>query len=204
MILVSLIKRIYGILFVVGDEGVTLERLAKSLDVSQDDIQESLNQLKINLQSDSNVPIELVNYNQYYQLVTKQELESDIVKFAKAPFNQRLTRAAIETLAIIAYRQPITRMGVDEVRGVSSQSMLHNLLGRDLIQEVGRVEAPGRPVLYGTTDYFMDYFGLSSLEELPEIEPLALDAQLVSEELFDQSQWKLEVIDVDKKSEEDE
>lgn len=191
----SLIKRIHGILFVAGNEGVTREQLANALEVRLKDVTNALQQLSLDLQHDAQSPIELVNFNQHYRLITKQELEFDVEKFAQSPLTQQLSRAAIETLAIIAYRQPITRMGIDEIRGVQSSGMLQRLLLRDLIKEVGRVEAPGRPVLYGTTDYFMDYFGLTTLEDLPEIEPLALHGQPVNESLFSTKQWEIEYFD---------
>lgn len=187
-----LIKRIHGILFVAGSEGVTREQLANALQIPLAEVSDGLNDLKIQLQSDPQWPIELVNYNHQYRLITKEELESDVEKFAQSPLTQQLSRAAIETLAIIAYRQPITRMGIDEIRGVQSSGMLQRLLLRDLIKEVGRVESPGRPVLYGTTDYFMDYFGLTSLQDLPAIEPLALHGQMVNETLFSTKQWEIE------------
>lgn len=190
-----LIKRIHGILFVAGNEGVTREQLANALEVPLTDVTNALQQLSLDLQHDAQSPIELVNFNQQYRLITKQELEFDVEKFAQSPLTQQLSRAAIETLAIIAYRQPITRMGIDEIRGVQSSGMLQRLLLRDLIKEVGRVEAPGRPVLYGTTDYFMDYFGLTTLEDLPEIEPLALHGQPVNESLFSTKQWEIEYFD---------
>ena len=86
-------------------------------------------------------------------------------------------------------------MGIDEIRGVSSITMLQKLLARDLIREIGRLEAPGRPVLYGVTDYFMDYFGLKSLEDLPNIEPLNLNDEVTSDELFNTKQWQISLDD---------
>ena len=156
---------------------------------------EALQQLQLNLQEDSLSPVELVNYNDQYRLVTKSELAPDVESYAHSPFTQKLSRAAVETLAIVAYRQPITRMGIDEIRGVSSITMLQKLLARDLIREVGRLEAPGRPVLYGVTDYFMDYFGLKSLEDLPNIEPLNLNDEVTSDELFNTKQWQISLDD---------
>ena len=177
----ELITRLHGIIFVTGIEGVSRKDLAASLQVPLNQVTEALQQLQLNLQEDSLSPVELVNYNDQYRLVTKSELAPDVESYAHSPFTQKLSRAAVETLAIVAYRQPITRMGIDEIRGVSSITMLQKLLARDLIREVGRLEAPGRPVLYGVTDYFMDYFGLKSLEDLPNIEPLNLNDEVTSE-----------------------
>lgn len=191
----SYLKRVHGVIFVAGDQGVSRQELAQSLMISIEEVDQCIEQLTLNLQHDSDSPIELVNFNQRYRLITKQDLATDVEQFAQAPFSQNLSRAAIETLAIIAYRQPLTRMAIDEIRGVSSSSMIQKLISRDLIKEVGRIEAPGRPVLYGVTDYFMDYFGLTSLQDLPEIEPIALNAELASEELFNLKEWPIEFFD---------
>ncbi|MGO4927596.1 SMC-Scp complex subunit ScpB [Fundicoccus sp. Sow4_D5] len=191
----NLIKRVHAILFVSGQEGVSREHLSNSLNENVKAIDAALQQLKLNLYSDEDSPIELVNFNQHYVLVTKKEVAQDVETYAQSPYKNTLTRAAIETLAIIAYRQPITRLAVDEVRGVSSASMIQKLIGRDLVKEVGRVEAPGRPVLYGITNYFMDYFGLQSLEDLPEVEPLELNSESAVEELFSTKNWQIELYD---------
>lgn len=185
-------KRIHAILFVAGSQGASKMELVSILNVSQAAIQQGIEQLALTLQEDISSPIELVNFNGNYRLVTKKEVAADVEQFAQSPLMQKLSRAAIETLAIIAYRQPITRMMIDEIRGVSSSNLLQKLLLRDLICEVGRLEAPGRPVLYGVTDYFMDYFGLSSLDELPEIEPLRLNEEVVNEALFSTQQLTLD------------
>lgn len=191
----NLIKRVYAILFVSGQEGVSREHLANSLQTNVKEIDTALQQLKLNFDADKNSPIELVNFNQHYVLVTKKEVAQDVETYAQSPFKNALTRAAIETLAIIAYRQPITRLAIDEVRGVSSANMIQKLIGRDLVKEVGRVEAPGRPVLYGITNYFMDYFGLQSLDDLPEVESLELNSESAVEELFSTKNWQIELYD---------
>lgn len=200
----ELIKRVFGILFVAGDDGVSRQELAQSLEEPISNIDDCLEQLKLNFQTDDSSALEVVNFNQRYRLITKKELAKDVEKYAQAPFSQNLTRASIETLSIVAYRQPITRMAIDEIRGVSSSSLIQKLISRDLIKEIGRIEAPGRPVLYGVTDYFMDYFGLKTLEDLPEIEPIALNAELSSEELFDLKEWPIELYDEENNQNEDE
>lgn len=200
----ELIKRVFGILFVAGDDGVSRQELAQSLEEPISNIEDCLEQLKLNFQTDDSSALEVVNFNQRYRLITKKELAEDVEKYAQAPFSQNLTRASIETLSIVAYRQPITRMAIDEIRGVSSSSLIQKLISRDLIKEIGRIEAPGRPVLYGVTDYFMDYFGLKTLDDLPEIEPIALNAELSSEELFDLKEWPIELYDEENNQNEDE
>jgi segregation and condensation protein B len=101
------------------------------------------------------------------QLTTAPEFSAVIERFLGLEATARLSRAAMETLAIIAYRQPVTRPAVDAIRGVNSDSVLQSLLSKGLIQETGRTEGPGRPILYGTTGEFLQHFGLSSLGDLP-------------------------------------
>ena len=112
-------------------------------------------------------------------------------EYSKAPINQSLSRAALETLSIIAYKQPITRMEVDEIRGVNSSGAISKLQIFDLIRENGKKEVLGRPNLYVTTDYFLDYMGINSLEELPiveETELIAEESQLFTERIEDENQ----------------
>lgn len=189
----NITQRVAGIIFVAGDAGVSLKQIAEVLNETEIKIYQILLDLQLKLSHDKESPIELTHYNEEYRFVTKASLHKDVVRFAQMPYQQSLSRAAIETLAIIAYRQPITRVAVDEIRGVSSANMIQNLLKRNLIKEIGRIESPGRPYLYGVTDYFMDYFGLTTLEDLPEIEPLAINAKLTSEALFETKQWHIEM-----------
>lgn len=189
------IKRVAGLLFVVGDQGIKREELAHSLKLPLQHVQASLNEIQLRLEYDPDSPLQLENYSGRYVLVTKADLEEDVKAYAQSPYSQTLSRAAIETLAIIAYRQPITRLAIDEIRGVNSQGMIQKLLSQDLIKEVGRVESPGRPFLYGVTDYFMNYFGLESLEDLPEIEDLAVHSQLASEDLFEMKEWQISLFE---------
>lgn len=191
----SLTSIVLGILFVAGDQGATLKEISEAIDKSEDTILCVLEKLTLTLKDDIESPIELLLTNKHYKLATKATIEPFIQKFAENSVYQPLTRAAIETLAIIAYRQPITRVGIEEIRGVASQQMIQRLIARNLVREVGRVEAPGRPYLYGVTSYFLDYFGLNDLNDLPEIEPLALNVELSSEALFKDKQWVLDVDD---------
>lgn len=192
------IKRIMGLIFVAGEEGISNQNLEESLHLSSQEVQEELQALKEIIRDQAWLPFDLAYYNEHWLLVTKPELNEDVERFAQNPLSQKLSRAAIETLAIIAYRQPITRMAIDEIRGVSSQNMIQRLTNRGLILVKGQLEGPGKPNIYGTSDYFLDYFGLESLNDLPEIEALALNAELVSESLFanksmtisDQESWE--------------
>lgn len=159
---------IEGLLFVVGDEGLTLIDLCSIIGVSDDVILNSLNELiKDYENSDRGIRIEL--FGESYKLVTKKEYKEYLKKLVPDE-EDLLTQSNLETLAIIAYNQPITRVHIDEIRGVNSSHVIRKLLMRDLICEKGRSDLPGRPILYGTTDFFLDYFGINSLDQLPQIE----------------------------------
>ena len=116
-----------------------------------------------------------------YQLVTKKEYSPYLKKLVDSPHTSTLSQAALETLAIIAYKQPITRMEIEEIRGVKTERPLHTLVGKALIKEVGRVEGAGRAYLYGTTKEFLDYFGLKNIEDLPPL-PDQMEEDYVQEE----------------------
>ncbi|MBG9982322.1 SMC-Scp complex subunit ScpB [Aerococcaceae bacterium DSM 111020] len=199
----NLSTRIQAILFVSGDEGVTLSAIADALKVKKIEVKNQLHNLKNTITENDMSPVEIIVTGDHYRFITKRQYAEDVERFAQNTVHQPLTRAAIETLAIIAYRQPITRVGIDEIRGVSSQSMIQRLISRQLVREMGRIEAPGRPYLYGVTHYFLDYFGLSDLSELPPIESLALNVELSSEELFKDKQWVIESENNQKINEED-
>lgn len=164
---------IEGLLFVSGDEGLTLIDLCSIIGVSDDIILSSLNELiKDYENSDRGIRIEL--FGESYKLVTKKEYKEYLKKLVPDE-EDLLTQSNLETLAIIAYNQPITRMQVEEIRGVICSHVIRKLLMRDLICEKGRSDLPGRPILYGTTDFFLDYFGIKSLDQLPQIEMPEVD-----------------------------
>ena len=158
-----------GLLFVVGDEGISKEKLLNVLDVSEEEFQKILDDYASDLSKDDR-GLNLEKYNDNYKLVTKKEHYEYYKKLVDTEISDTISPAALETLAIIAYNQPITRLMVDEIRGVSSVYVMRKLILKNLIKEVGRSELPGRPILYGVTDQFLDYFGLKSLDELPKIE----------------------------------
>jgi len=110
-----------------------------------------------------------------YQLVTKSQNADYIQKLLKKNKRQSLSQASIESLAIVAYKQPITRIDIDEIRGVKSESAIQRLIERDLIKELGRLEVPGRPILYGTTEEFLKQFELKDLQELPSLDLFGQD-----------------------------
>ena len=157
-----------SLLFVVGDEGLSLDEIKKILEIDEVTLNKIIEDLKKSY--DDKRGIELANLGNRLKLITKKENKQYIQKLVDLDDSDVLTETALETLAIIAYNQPVTRVMVDEIRGVSSSYIIRKLIYKNLICEVGRSETAGRPVLYGTTSLFLDYFGLKSIEELPSIE----------------------------------
>ena len=168
----QLARLLESLLFVAG-EPAPIERLAAALDQSVEDIELALLLLAERL---SDRGIRLQRHLDTVQLVTMPEAADVIEAYLGLDLTTKLSRAALETLAIIAYRQPITRPQIEAIRGVSSDGVIRTLLHRGLVQEVGRLETAGRPVLFGTTPDFLNYFGISSLDELPPLEDEDVDA----------------------------
>lgn len=164
---------IEGILFVVGNEGIHKERLMEILEVSENDLEEYLVKLKEKYTSE-NSGIDLQILANKYKLVTKKEHKVYYEKLVEIDKNTELSQSALETLAVIAYNSPITRSNIDEIRGVDSSYQLRKLLYRNLIKEVGRADLPGKPILFSVTDEFLDYLGLNSLEQLPELSEIEI------------------------------
>ena len=160
-----------GLLFVAGDDGISLEEASYILELERSAVRQLLDELQKRLE-DENSGLELLLTASNYKLVTKASLKSYIEKYAVSPYSSQLSQASLETLAIIAYKQPVTRVDIESIRGVQSSGSIQKLLLRDLIEEAGRLETPGRPKLYKTTAYFMDYFGLESLDALPDASDL--------------------------------
>ena len=157
-----------GLLYVVGEDGVKAEQLALAIDKSLEDTKIILENIQHKYASEL-YGIELVGYGSVYKFITKK----DVFPYAQILLGTAkpgtLSQAALETLAIIAYKQPITRIEIEELRGVSAEVMLRKLQARNLIKEAGRSEAPGRPILYEVTEEFMDSFKLYPLNELPDL-----------------------------------
>lgn len=172
------------LLFVAGDEGLSLEEIATVLECTTQFAFQLLTQLQKNYESSKASGLMLLEVGNHYQLATKKEYAGIIKKYAVSPLSTNLSQAALETLAIIAYKQPLTRMEIDEIRGVQTSGALQKLLLRGLIEDKGRVNGPGRAILYGTTNYFMDYFGLKNIKELPAIDELEQDQEEFESDLF--------------------
>ncbi|MHC9536353.1 SMC-Scp complex subunit ScpB [Dellaglioa sp. BT-FLS60] len=167
---VSHLANIEGLLFVSGDQGISLSEIARLTGLMKSAVKEQLEKLAIKYINDVDSGLELIQYNDFYQLVTKKDLANLIKDYFDNPNSRRLSAAALETLAIIAYKQPVTRLIVDDIRGVQSSGSLQKLVALNLVSESGRLDVPGRPILYKTTIQFLNYFGLTSLKELPEID----------------------------------
>ena len=187
----TITSKIEAILFVVGEEGVGLEELAFLLEISTSKTYETLMSLKEKYESDSDSALNLLEVGNHFKLSTKRELAPLLKKYAQSPLSNALSQAALEALSIIAYKQPISRVEIDEIRGVQSSGSIQKLVARQLIEEKSRVDGPGRAILYGTTDYFMDYFGLKTLSELPDIQQMEAEiAEEIPLDLFYESYKK--------------
>ncbi|XBG74113.1 SMC-Scp complex subunit ScpB [Enterococcus cecorum] len=179
------ISQLEALLFVAGDEGMSINELSYVLSLSTEQVFEGLVQLNQKYKEDETCAIELKEYANRYMMTTKGKYQNLLQKYSQSPMVARLSQAALETLAVIAYKQPLTRMEVDQIRGVNSSASIQKLLNFQLIEEKGRLEVPGRPRIYATTDYFMDYFGLKNIDELPDISEMEADlAQNQSQLLF--------------------
>lgn len=159
---------IESMLFVSG-EPLSLRDLSNNLEVKDKVVEEIIKEMMTEYEDQSR-GIRLISINGAYQLVTKSENSDFVQKLLKKNKRHSLSQASIESLAIIAYKQPITRIDIDEIRGVKSESAIQKLVEKGLIQDIGRLEVPGRPILYGTTDEFLRQFGLETLKELPSLD----------------------------------
>lgn len=158
-----------GILFVVGDEGITLKNLCEIMSISMEEAKQLLLELKSSYE-DEKRGIRISYLGDAFKLTTKEEHKEYYQKLVENPETNTLSSSALEVLAIIAYNQPITRIEIDEMRGVNSAYVVRRLVAKGLIKEAGKSKLPGRPNLYRTTHEFLDAFGLASLSELPELE----------------------------------
>ena len=173
-----------GLLFLSGDEGITKQQMVQCMDEDFDasSIEEILDALMQDYLSETH-GIELVRFGGVYKFVSKESIHTYAERLFSSTKMSTLSNAAMETLAIIAYKQPITRAEIEEIRGVGCDMMVRKLLARNLIKECGRSDAPGRPFLYEVTEEFMDTFKLESLKELPDL-PEYKD--MSDEELFEE------------------
>lgn len=169
-----------GLLFVVGNEGITKERILEILEIDE----EEFNKLLVNLNNEynnANRGLSIEKFSNKYKLVTKREHKNYYEKLVEVEKNDELSQAALETLAIIAYNNQVTRSYIDEIRGVDSAYQIKKLIYRNLVKEVGKSDLPGRPILYSVTNEFLDYLGINSLEELPELETIEIEDEKITD-----------------------
>ena len=175
----NLVGVLEGLLFVVGDEGVTLKEICETLEVNEEKAKELLVELKKEYEN-SNRGIKISFLGNAFKLTTKKEHKEYYQKLITTK-ESVLSQAQLEVLAIIAYNEPITRVEIDDIRGISSAYVIKKLLSKDLIKVAGKSDLPGKPNLYKTTREFLDCFGLSSINDLPDI---TIEKEIDDKDLF--------------------
>ena len=161
----ELFAAIEAMLFVSG-EPVSIPDLARALEIAPFQLDEVLDRLSDTMEAQKR-GLKLKRFGEHVQLTTSAELKPFIEKLLQPVQKQSLSQSALETLAIIAYRQPVTKLEMEQIRGVKCDYSVQSLMNKGLIMEVGRRDSVGHPILYGTTDTFLSYFGLRTLSELP-------------------------------------
>ncbi len=165
-----------GILFVVGDEGISLNTLCDIMKINETEAKSLLKDLKESYETE-NRGLRVSYLGDAFKLTTKKEHKEYFQKLVDNPESNTLSAAALETLAIVAYNCPITRLEIDEMRGVNSSHMIRKLVAKGLIKEEGKSNLPGRPNLYVTTKEFLDYFGLATKADLPKFENISSEEE---------------------------
>ena len=164
---------IEAILFTMG-ESVSLNRLAELIEESPAVTKRIIYDMKSKMDED-NRGISIVEFENSFQMCTKAEMYEYLIKIAKTPRKYVLSDTLLETLSIIAYKQPVTKLDIEKIRGVNCDHAVSRLVEFNLVRELGRLDAPGRPLLFGTTEQFLRSFGVKSLEELPELNPMQIE-----------------------------
>lgn len=172
---------IEGMLYIYGDEGVTIKDVAEALEITKKEAYELMDELLSLYASKTVKGVDICDFGGTYKMVTLPQHDAYYKKMMTTS-GRKLSKSALETLAIVAYYQPVTRIRIEEIRGVGCESMIRKLLAQALIKEVGRDDSPGKPVLYGVTDEFMDAFNLKSLDELPELKEI--ESEFDEEDIF--------------------
>ena len=183
-----------GLLYVQGDSGLTLKEVMTILGINENEAKELVYKLKVSYENE-NRGLRLSYLGNTFKLTTKQEHKDYYEKLLESPSSHTLSQAALEVLAIVAYNEPITRGQVDEMRGVDSTFVIRKLLAKGLLKETGKADIPGHPTLYKTTDDFLDYFGLATKDELPNINEIEQEWDETKEKDLFHSNYKEEVIE---------
>ena len=183
-----------GLLFVVGEDGLNIDQIKDVLQIEEDEAKQLILDLKEDYNNE-NRGLRIDFLGNKIKLTTKPEHKEYYQKLLENPETNALSQASLETLAIIAYNQPVTRIQVDELRGVSTSQMIRKLVAKGFIKEGGRSNLPGRPILYETTNEFLDYFGLSSIEDLPDMRDFITTTETEEDENVDlyHSRYKEEI-----------
>jgi segregation and condensation protein B len=168
-------KALLESLLFVADEPIHIEQLAAAMGLAAEAVQADLQELAREYGHERGIRLQF--RGQQVQMVTAPEASEVVQRFLGLELTSRLSTAALESLAIVAYQQPVTRAQIEAIRGVNSDTVLRTLVNRGLIEELGRLEQAGRPIIYGTTFEFLQQFGLSSLEQLPPLEPAEVPAE---------------------------
>ncbi|MFJ5771553.1 SMC-Scp complex subunit ScpB [Psychrobacillus sp. NPDC093180] len=180
----KLMSNIESLLFVSGEDGLTKKQLAFLTSETEEQIAETLEAMMEAYEKSEDRGIEIKQLAGTFQLVTKQGNANSIQRLVENPTTQSLSQASLEVLAIIAYKQPITRVEIEEIRGVKSERPIHTLSLKGLVKEVGRADGTGRAILYGTTTEFLQYFGLQDIRALPPLpEDISVD-EMEDSDLF--------------------
>ena len=164
---------IEGILFSMG-ESVELEKIAGTLGLDQKKTKDLIDEMR-NEWEEQNRGVTITELDGAYQMCTRPEIYEYLIKIAKQPKRRVLTDVLLETLSIIAYKQPVTKMEIEKIRGVSSDHAVNKLVEYHLVCELGRLDAPGRPLLFGTTEEFLRSFGVHSIDDLPVLSPVQVE-----------------------------
>ena len=172
-----------GLLFIVGDEGLEINKIQELLQTTEEETKQVLKDLVVEYSKpERGIKIEILGNR--FKLTTKKEHKEYYQRLCESEREEVLSQSSLETLAIIAYNQPITRSEIDQARGVASSHILRRLLLKDLIKVAGKSDLPGKPNLYETTSNFLDYFGLSDIKDLPELNKKKNNEEPEEKELF--------------------
>lgn len=180
---------IEAVLFTMGDS-VETSHLAKAIEQDEEITKKIVHNMMDRYQ-EADRGIKIIELENAFQMCTKAEMYEALITVAKQPKKQVLTDVLLETLSIVAYKQPITRIEIEKIRGVKSDHAVNKLVEYGLVEELGRLDAPGRPLLFGTTEEFLRRFGVQSLEELPSLNPEKIEE--FKEEANQEIQMKLEI-----------
>ncbi|MDD6157126.1 MAG: SMC-Scp complex subunit ScpB [Lachnospiraceae bacterium] len=164
---------IEAILFTMGDS-VELDRIADAIELDKKETKEIIERMREHYESED-IGVRIIELDGAYQMCTKPEMYEYLIRIAKQPKKRVLTDVLLETLSIIAYKQPVTKSEIEKIRGVSSDHAVSKLVEYNLVQELGRLDAPGRPLLFGTTEEFLRSFGVQSIDELPVLSPVQIE-----------------------------